>query len=47
MRKARIDVSGIRKDPDYRTPTKTRILAGRVDQRKEEEFYMIGALPWA
>ena len=24
-----------------------RILAGRVDQRKEEEFYMIGALPWA
>ena len=24
-----------------------RILAGRVDQHKEEEFYMIGALPWA
>ncbi|MBI3324644.1 MAG: F0F1 ATP synthase subunit beta [Candidatus Omnitrophica bacterium] len=23
-----------------------RILSGRVDSRKEEEFYMIGALPW-
>lgn len=36
MRKARIDISGIRKDPNYQTPTKTRILAGRVHATKQQ-----------
>jgi rfaE bifunctional protein kinase chain/domain len=36
LRKAKIDVSGIERDADYRTPTKTRILAGGVHSTKQQ-----------
>ena len=36
FRKARIDVSTIERDPAYRTPTKTRILAGGIHSTKQQ-----------
>jgi len=36
LRKAKADVTGVRRDPDYRTPTKTRILAGSMHSAKQQ-----------
>jgi len=36
LRKAKVDVSAIERDADYRTPTKTRILAGGVHSTKQQ-----------
>ena len=36
LRRAKVDVSGVWKEPDYRTPTKTRILAGGVHDAKQQ-----------
>ena len=36
LRKAKADVSAVRRDPAYRTPTKTRILAGALHAAKQQ-----------
>jgi rfaE bifunctional protein kinase chain/domain len=36
LRKAKIDVSAVERDADYRTPTKTRILAGGAHSTKQQ-----------
>ena len=36
LRKSKVDVTAVRRDPDYRTPAKTRILAGGIHSGKQQ-----------
>ena len=36
LRKSKVDVTAVRRDPDYRTPVKTRILAGGIHSGKQQ-----------